>query len=170
MNKLTKVGLNAMVAFALMFATTMNVVAQEKVKASNDDVEVSESKEAHAPAASLEKLANFDTFNENIGIKGVKKVLTATYFIFSGSPGQEGDINEWTETSNGTGCIGDDRACKIKVKPEYLMEVDGEVRINPTELDEIDLVPGQNGLFNVPNPAQLGPGQPFEEIHNQPSS
>src|SRR3546814_560774 len=163
MNKLTKIGLSAMVAFSMMFATTV-VVAQEKVVVS-DNVEVMESI-GMKPLASLKDATNNGNFRENTT---VKKVLNATYFTFTGNPGEEDDINEWTETSDGTGCVGSDRACKIKVKADYLMEVNGAILIDPAQLPEIDVVPGASSSYNVPDPAQAGTGtsQPFEEIHNR---
>lgn len=62
MTKKIKIGVSAMVAFALMFTTSFNVVAQEKVVAS-DNVEVKTSVEANVLGETLQKL-NAERVNE----------------------------------------------------------------------------------------------------------
>jgi len=55
MTKKIRIGVSAMIAFALMFATSVNVVAQEKVVIS-DGVEVKESVESNILANTVPKL------------------------------------------------------------------------------------------------------------------
>lgn len=113
--------------------------------------------------------------NDNKAIEGkavAKVVTTDTYFEFVGLPGEEGDISKWQATTNSSGCGGFDRACKIKVRAQYLMlNEDDEVVIDPSQLPSIDLVPGADNQDYVPDPALAGGNATYPilsgEIHNR---
>ena len=104
MIKKTKLGLGAIVAFAFMFATSVSVVAQEKVNGSEDKVEV---KEKGAES------------NTTI----TKSRLSTPYFYNgTGNPTQIDaeviDYANWDETGFDTGlsCVGDtDVPCQLDV-------------------------------------------------------
>ncbi len=74
MKKFTKIGLSAVAAFALMFTTTISVVAQEKATASNDNVELKESVEA--------KVLTGTSQNANSGVNHKKVAMTSSWFPF----------------------------------------------------------------------------------------
>ncbi|MGV3763865.1 hypothetical protein [Parapedobacter sp.] len=100
MNKLTKIGLNAMVVFTMMFATTV-VVAQEKVVAS-DNVEVKESVEAYALANTLKKMKSSKMATGNDHSKAIENSHFADLWLQitpSGTP-TEPENQEVTEEGN----------------------------------------------------------------------
>lgn len=111
--------------------------------------------------------------NKAIEVKEVAKVVTTdTYFEFVGLPGEEDDITKWQATTNELGCGGANKACKIKVRAEYLMlNGSSQTVIDPSQLPSIDVVPGANSQNYVPDPALAGDDASYpilkNEIHNR---
>lgn len=112
MNKLIKIGLNAMVAFTMMFAATA-VVAQEKVVAS-DNVEVKESVEADALAVTPAVL------NIQSAAYEMTPAVQTTAHRYNG-PDDGGNNDEWKSASNWSPgadpgeCEGDGQICTIQL-------------------------------------------------------
>lgn len=110
MTKITKLGLSAMVALAMMLTTSVGVVAQEQVKASSDNVEVKESLSVK-PQAIIKN-----------GKVSSKVLLAPVWFIYTSgdhdSPGSytPSNLNDGTAASYCQN--GSEELCAIKVAPE----------------------------------------------------
>lgn len=112
-----------MVAFALMFATSIGV-AQEKVNVSDDNVEVKESVEAanrtNTSIAMIEKVANV---NQNVN----NKQMTEIRGVLSHTPGTGGAPGKYyltnaavTETSGD--CAQTSLPCRIELDPDDIQQ------------------------------------------------
>src|SRR5690606_5700319 len=94
MKKFTNIGLSAIVAFAMMFATTV-VVAQEKVVASDD---VGSSFKETTLLGGTEKINNEPTTTEP-SRAGLKGLLTQGNYLFkyTGTAGNESEPSVWEQ-------------------------------------------------------------------------
>lgn len=103
MKKIMKIGLNASVAFAMMFATTVSAVAQETINASNDNMEVKESVQATALANTVQELssqwAQKDVQNNVAKIEVMNESFVRTDVLKNDATVQ----NEYWEYIGGTG-------------------------------------------------------------------
>lgn len=97
MKKIIKVGLNAVAAFTLMFATTVSVVAQEKAVAS-EKVEVAGSVEAMVLASTLAKLNTAPVYNFNTpsatqpDAVSYKGFITTAWYVYTNPLTTEAEI------------------------------------------------------------------------------
>lgn len=105
MTKKIRIGVSAMVAFALMFTTSFNVVAQEKVVAS-DNVEVRESVEAKTLNETVQKLKTKwieqHTSPKTDRIGGVKEGSFQAPYYYTGPATTDIEVlqnlDNWSET------------------------------------------------------------------------
>lgn len=108
MNKLIKIGLNAMVAFTMIFAATA-VVAQEKVVASND-LEVSGAVDANVLAGTVKKI------NVLLSQQGGDR-----YFEVPANTEDWADIGNWQMEPN-SDCTGTGNICRVRLNPTETLQ------------------------------------------------
>jgi len=119
MFKKIKIGLSAGIAFAFMFATSVSVVAQERVNDSKDNTEIKESVEANTLATTVQKLKADRLSNANTKAPiywFVKDQSDNTY-----SPAGQGDA------PNTGDCIVDETALICAIG--FDQEPEGEVTV-----------------------------------------
>lgn len=157
MFKKIKIDLSAGIAFALMFATSVDVVAQEKINASNVNSEVTEPAQAKVSSGTVQKLdiesTSIDPFA--VGKIAIAKTMVSDFIVQLATNSFEGHSNP----SSGS-CTGapSSRFCVYEVTTLGKSNISGDGPFTDADIDDFleeeYITPQQTAQLRIWEPEQ----------------